>query len=68
LLIGTVFEKTRQRLATLVLPLREIAKGEPTTRLARELGLPRKQLYTLRQRIQGHLNETAPRCDAWDSL
>jgi len=60
LLTGTVFEKTRQRPATLVLLLRGIAKGEPTARLARELGLSRKQLHTLRQRIQAHLNETAP--------
>jgi transposase-like protein len=60
LLTGTAFEKTRQRPATLVLLLRGIAKGEPTARLARELGLSRKQLHTLRQRIQGHLNETAP--------
>jgi transposase-like protein len=59
LLTGTVFAKTRQRPATLVL-LRGIAKGEPTARLARELGLSRKQLHTLRQRIQANLNETAP--------
>lgn len=60
LLTGTVFEKTRQRPATLVLLLRGIAKGEPTARLARELGLSRKQLHTLRRRIQAQLNETAP--------
>ena len=42
LLTGTVFEKTRQRPATLVLLLRGIAKGEPTARLARELELSRK--------------------------
>ena len=42
LLTGTVFAKTRQRPATLVLLLHGIAKGEPTARLARELGLPRK--------------------------
>ena len=53
LLTETVFEKTRQRPATLVL-LRGVAKGEPTARLARELGLSRKQLHTLRQRIQTH--------------
>jgi transposase-like protein len=35
LLTGTVFEKTRQRPATLVLLLRGIAKGESTARLAR---------------------------------
>jgi transposase-like protein len=59
LLTGTVFEKTRQCPATLVL-LRGIAKGEPTARLARELGVSRKQLHTLRQRIQATLNATAP--------
>jgi hypothetical protein len=50
-LTGTVFEKTRQRPATLVLLLRGGAKGEPTARLARELGMSRKQCHTLRQRI-----------------
>jgi transposase-like protein len=60
LLTGTVFEKTRQCPATLVLLLRGITKGEPTARLARELGLSRKQLHTLRQRIQANLNDTAP--------
>ena len=40
--------------------LRGMAKGEPTARLARELGVSRKQLHTLRQRIQANLNATAP--------
>ena len=52
--------KTRRRPATLVLVLRGTAKGEPTARLARELGLSRKQLHTLRHRIQANLNDTAP--------
>ena len=60
LLTGTVFEKTRQRPATLVLRRRGLAKGEPTARLARELGLSRKQLHTLRQRIQANLHDTMP--------
>jgi transposase-like protein len=60
LLTNTVFEKTRQRPATRVLLLRGIAKGEPTARLARELGLSRKQLHTLRQRVQAPLNHSAP--------
>src|SRR5688572_16855184 len=60
LLTGTVFAKPRQRPATLVLLLRGIAKGESTARLARELGVSRKQLHTLRRRIQANLNETAP--------
>ena len=60
LLTGTAFEKTRQRPATLVLLLRGVAKGESTARLARELGISRKQLHTLRQRLQTNLNDTAP--------
>jgi transposase-like protein len=60
LLTNTVFAKTRQRPATLVLLLRGIAKGEPTARLARELGMSRKQLHTLRHRVQANLNATAP--------
>jgi transposase-like protein len=60
LLTGTVFAKSHQPPATLILLLRGIAKGEPTARLARELRLSRKQLHTLRQRIQTDLNATAP--------
>jgi transposase-like protein len=59
-LTGTVFAKTRQHPATLVLLLRGMAKGESTARLARELRLSRNQLHTLRQRIQATINETAP--------
>ena len=36
LLTGTVFAKSRQRPATLVLLLHGMAKGDPTARLARE--------------------------------
>ncbi len=60
LLTGTVFGKTPQRPATLVLLLREIAKGEPTARHACELGLSRNDLPTQRRRIQAHGNDTAP--------
>ena len=60
LLTGTAFAKTRPRPATLVLLLRGMAKGEPTARLARELGLSRTPLHTLRQRLQANLHETAP--------
>jgi hypothetical protein len=60
LLSGTVFAKTQQRPATHVLLRRGIAKGEPTARLARALGLSRQQLHTLRQRIQTNLHETVP--------
>jgi hypothetical protein len=60
LLTRTAFAKTHQRPATLVLLLRGIAKGDATARLARELTLSRRQLHTLRQRVQTNLNETAP--------
>jgi transposase-like protein len=60
LLTNTAFEKTRQRPATLVLLLRGIAKGEPSARLARELHISRKQLYTLRLRVQHNVGQTAP--------
>ncbi|HXH09162.1 MAG TPA: hypothetical protein VNP04_05275 [Alphaproteobacteria bacterium] len=42
LVTGTIFANTRQRPATLMLLLRGVAKGEPTARLAPELGLSRE--------------------------
>src|SRR5262245_39672735 len=60
LLTGTVVEKTRPRPATPVLLLRGMAKGEPTARRARALGVSRNQLHTLRQRLPANLNLTAP--------
>ncbi len=60
LLTGTAFAKTQQAPSTLVLLLRGVAKGEPTARLARELGLSRQPVHTLRQRVQDNVNETAP--------
>jgi transposase-like protein len=59
-LTGTAFEKTRQPPSKLVLLLRGIAKGEPTARLARELSISRKQLHTLRGRVQTNLLATLP--------
>jgi transposase-like protein len=52
MLSGTVFAKSRQRPAVLVLLLRGISKKEATAGLARELGLSREQVSTLRQRIE----------------
>src|SRR6266542_1664164 len=60
ILTGTVFEKTRQRPATIVLLLRGIAKGETTARLSRELDLDRKRVGELRQQIQTNLYDTLP--------
>jgi transposase-like protein len=59
-LSGTVFEKTRQTPSKLVLLLRGAAKGEPTARLARELGLGRRRVHQLRQRLQRNLLLTHP--------
>jgi transposase-like protein len=59
-LTGTSFAKTRQTPAKLVLILRGIAKGEPTARLARELDLSRRQMHTLRQRVQSNVYESLP--------
>jgi transposase-like protein len=60
LVSGTVFEKTRQRPATVVLLLRGVTKGEPTARLARELKVDRKHLGAIRQRLQNNLYDTLP--------
>jgi transposase-like protein len=59
-LTGTCFAKTRQTPAKLVLILRGIAKGESAARLSRELGLSRRQMHTLRQRVQRNLYESLP--------
>jgi transposase-like protein len=64
-LTGTIFEKTRQRPAVLVLLLRGIAKGESAAALARELGMSRQQVLALRQRIQTQQNDTTE-ADAGD--
>jgi transposase-like protein len=61
LLTETVFAKTRQSPAQVVLLLRGIAKGEPTARLAREMRRSRKQTHTLRQRVQQNLYAQQPR-------
>jgi transposase-like protein len=69
LLTGTAFAKTRQRPATLVLLLRGMAKGEPTARLGRELGMSRQQLHTLRHSRAGEPErDGAHRRDAWCRL
>lgn len=55
LLSGTIFEKTRQKPSKLVLILRDIAKGETTARLARELVISRKHMHKIRHRVQQNL-------------
>ena len=60
MLSGTIFAKTRQSPARLLLLLRGVAKGESTARLARELELSRKQAHTLRLRVQQNLYARQP--------
>ena len=60
ILTDTAFAKTRQTPATLVLLLRGLTKGESTSRLSRELGITRKQMSTLRQRLQANLYDCLP--------
>lgn len=59
-LSGTIFAKTRQPPSKIVLLLRGVAKGEPTARLSREMGICRKQAHTLRHRVQDNLYEALP--------
>jgi transposase-like protein len=61
ILTGTVFEKTRQAPSKLILILRGIAKGEPTARLARELGIGRPRMHEIRKnQVQANLYKTLP--------
>jgi transposase-like protein len=60
ILSGTAFEKTRQKPSTLVLLLRGVSKGETTSRLSWELGICRKQMTTIRQRLQANLYDCLP--------
>ena len=60
LLSGTVLAKTRQTPSTLVMILRGISKGETTARLSRELGISRKQMTVIRQRLQANVERSLP--------
>ena len=49
---GTIWAKSRYRCSTIVLIMRGIAQGTPTSHLAQELGLDRSHLLELRHHIQ----------------
>jgi transposase-like protein len=49
---GTVLQGTHRRPGQLLLILHGVATGEPTARMARELGCDRKHLLELRHRLQ----------------
>jgi transposase-like protein len=68
ILTGTAFQKTHQTPGTLVLLLRGIAKGESTARLGRELSVSRRQMGTLRQRVQQNLADTLPRAVSEEAI
>ena len=51
-LTGTALQGTRRPVVELMLILRGVAQGVPTAQLARELGCDRKELLTLRHRLQ----------------
>ncbi len=60
ILTDTAFQKTRQTPSTLVLMIRGLTKGESTSRLSRELSITRKQMSTIRQRLQANLFACLP--------
>ena len=49
---GTALQGTHRRPAQLLMILHGIAQGTPTAQMARELGCDRKELLTLRHRLQ----------------
>ncbi len=51
---GTILQGTHRRPGQLLLILHGVATGEPTARMARELGCDRKHLLELRHRLQEH--------------
>jgi transposase-like protein len=51
---GTSLQGTHRRPSQLLMILRGIAQGTPTAQIARELGCDRKELLTLRHRLQEH--------------
>jgi transposase-like protein len=58
---GTALAGTHRRPAELVLVLRGIARGEPTARLARELGCSRRHLLDLRHRLHHYAERFLPK-------
>ena len=58
---GTALAGTQRRPSELVLILRGIARGEPTARLARELGCSRRHLLDLRHRLHHYAERFLPK-------
>jgi len=52
---GSILQGTHRRPSQLLLILHGVATGEPTARMARELGCDRKHLLELRHRLQDNV-------------
>lgn len=57
---GTLFQGKQLRPAQVILLLRGVCKGEPSTVLAEELGLSRTTVHTLRRAIQRNARQIQP--------
>jgi transposase-like protein len=57
---GTLFEKKHLRPSQVVLLLRGVAKGEPSMRLAQELGVSRTTVHYLRKELQQNAKRLQP--------
>src|SRR5438270_351389 len=58
---GTALAGTHRRPAELVLILRGVTRGEPTARLARELGCSRRHLLELRHKLHHYAERFLPK-------
>lgn len=57
---GTVFEKRRLRPSQVVLMLRGVVKGEPSMKLAEELGVSRTTVHQIRKELQDNAEQSLP--------
>ena len=65
---GTVLQGTHRRPREILLILHGVATGEPTARMARELGCDRKHLLDLRHRLQEHARRWLDRNPLGDAV
>ena len=65
---GTVLQGTHRRPSQILLILHGVATGQPTARMARELGCDRKHLLELRHRLQEHARRWLDRNPLGDAV
>jgi transposase-like protein len=65
---GTILRGTHRRPSQILLILHGVATGEPTARMARELGCDRKHLLELRHRLQEHARRWLDRNPLGDAV